>query len=374
MDGRRRRVGHPTRPRRGDPAGGGRPVARRRGRPPRREPPRTVSAGLRPPCHSATTTASGPSKPCTRFTARTARSAAAVSLPQNPSRRPVAATTSSGMSQMRAMPAVGSVARRARRAVEPAVELPAEPVGDGTGGEAAPVPAPSTATAARALAVLGLGTDEDAGARRARGGRDGGGGPPPAPRTTNAAGLDALGGRIELGGDARGPQAGASVAGGRSSRPQATRCAAEPSLPKRASTSAAGSAANIPSVVSPRRRRTSTSSGRSSVATGNGARNPGLAPRATTCAGRAVATPSRRELGGERTVGHAHRARPHDRASAPATSAWVRAASDVVTTEVARRSSSRERHRPGRLSSMRGVSASSEATTGSKARASRAGS
>ena len=66
------------------------------------------SPGPRPPRHSGTRTASGPSRPCTRARARVARRSASVSPPQNPSWRPRAGTTSSGTSRSSVSPLVGS--------------------------------------------------------------------------------------------------------------------------------------------------------------------------------------------------------------------------------------------------------------------------
>ena len=138
----------------------------------------TRSAGLRPPRTSGTVTASAPSWPWSRATARQTRSSTRVSPPQNPSWRPRAATTSSGTSVSRLTPEVG---RERDRAGEPAVELPAHPVGQRAGGEGALVaPAP-----AQHLAVLGLRPPPAPGCRpgRRRPGRRGGGRPGPWPRT-----------------------------------------------------------------------------------------------------------------------------------------------------------------------------------------------
>ncbi len=98
-----------------DPATVLRPTAPRwrgawSGRPPPPAPTRPVR---RAPDRRATRARArhrGPSRPCTRATARAARSADAVSPPQNPNCRPLAAVTSSGTNANRVMPAVGRAA------------------------------------------------------------------------------------------------------------------------------------------------------------------------------------------------------------------------------------------------------------------------
>ena len=96
---------------------------------------RTIcSPGRRPPRHSGTVTASGPSRPSMRARARMARSSAPASPPQKPSWRPVAGTTSSGARRSSVMPEVGRCAaeplsqpsscHRARSAMAPVVSAP----------------------------------------------------------------------------------------------------------------------------------------------------------------------------------------------------------------------------------------------------------
>ena len=100
------------------------------------------------------------------------------------------------------IPAVGRAAtgcRRAPRPCEPAVELPADPVGDGAGRQCRRTPgAVAPPQALEALAVLGLGGDEQAGAGACRG-RRGGGQLVGQAAGDEGGGLDPLGRRVELG-------------------------------------------------------------------------------------------------------------------------------------------------------------------------------
>ena len=74
---------------------------------PRNGTRRTMSAGVRPPRCSGIVTAALPNIPCTRVNARSARSSASVSPPQNPCCRPRAGITSSGASRSRLTPPFG---------------------------------------------------------------------------------------------------------------------------------------------------------------------------------------------------------------------------------------------------------------------------
>ena len=163
-------------------------------------------------------------------------------------------------------------------AVQPPVELPAHPVGDGQRGEAcprcatparAPRRARSRPRSTRRVQALPRGRQARRAARRpGRGPRR------RRPRPARRAGRARR--------DRASPRAAGAVTGGRSSSPRASRWAASPSAPKRPTTSATGSAARAPSVRRPSRSSTSTSSGpagppgSASTATGErGARNAG---------------------------------------------------------------------------------------------------
>ena len=235
---------------------------------------RTRSAGVRPPCGTAVTTAGWPSIPWTRASTRSARSVAAASPPQIPSCRPAAGATSSGTSRSRINPAVArsSTAIASSRAVSQPSSCQRTRARQRGGRERAFVPpAPC-----EALAVLGLGLDHHPGARE--------------PERRQA--------RQEPLGDGPGRERGRldlhdrwvelhlldEVGRGRRRRrdpfvePGREPVRRAPSGPKRPRTAAGGSSANAPSVRSPSRASRSARSSSSSTVTGQGARNAGDAP------------------------------------------------------------------------------------------------
>ena len=333
------------------------------------------SPGSRPPRHSGTRTDPGPNRPSTLLQARAARSSAADAPPQNPTWRPVAGTTSSGMRISLVIPEVGrtvggpwshpSNCHRTRSATAPG---PSTPSSRQRRSSRSPCSV-STSTTTRVQARPRpdsrpwRASARDRAANAARSIRSTGGSK--ATDTARSGGIGLL-------------------SGDRSSIPEARRWASRPSAPKRARTSVAGRAANAPRVSNPRRTSTSASAGRPSTAGGSGARKAGVPPGGTTTAPppsttEASAVPAARPAANPPSATPIPQpgwsaADPTRSSSATATTRAVRRTRFASPPD--RRTGPRtpKAHNPGRHTSSHGVTSPRAAATASNLRASRASS
>ncbi len=228
--------------------------------------------------------------PCTRASARLARSPASPRLAPQPELQPAVPDHLVRHQPQQHDPGGRPLRLPGGGPGQPAVELPAHPVGDRGRGQQPLVPPDPV----QLLAVLGLRLDRQPGAGQ------------PAPDSPSCSllgqrpggeggGVDPVDRRVELDRARPAPAAGTRAASGRSSWPAGQPVRAGPVRTEPGQHVARRAApAKSPRVRSPSRRSRSASSGQSSVSTGNGARNARVPPRGTISACRAASPAANR--------------------------------------------------------------------------------